>query len=120
MDLNEIMKLDGFVVLGGTLNEEKYAAKILQGLKNQGYTAYGVGKEAKSINDITEEISVIDMCINPVKGLALLKECKKDFKIIVLQPGADSPELINYLDTNNLPYVHSCLLIGLAKYGKGL
>lgn len=116
MDLKEIMEQKIFAVVGDTLNSEKYAYKIKQGLLEHGYTVHSVGKELKSLNDIQEEIDIIDLCINPVKGLALIRECKKNFKCIVIQPGAESEELIAYLNEKNLPYIEGCLLVGLSLY----
>ena len=116
MDLKEIMKQNSFAVLGNTINEEKYAYKIKRGLLDRGYEVYSVGKELESLNDIDGDIDIIDLCTNPIKGLKLLKENKKDFKCIVIQPGASNDELIKYLDDNNLPYIEGCLLVGLKLY----
>ena len=116
MELKEIMEQKVFVVVGNTLDEEKYACKIKKAMIEHGYTVYAVGKELASINDVPEDIDVIDLCIHPVKGLTLMKECKKNFKCIVIQPGAESPELLQYLDEQKLPYIHGCLLVGLREF----
>lgn len=118
MDLKEVMQQNVFAVLGNTLDEEKYAYKIKHGLEEKGYTVYAVGKELQSLNDIPEEIDIIDLCIHPVKGLALLKTCKKPFKMIVVQPGAADEALYAYLDEHKLPYMDGCLLVGLSLYAK--
>ena len=118
MNLKEIMAEKVFAVLGDTLNSKKYAYKIKNGLIDHGYTTYSVGKELQSLNDIDEEIDIIDLCINPVKGLALLQECRKTFKCIVIQPGAESDDLMQYLDENKMPYINGCILVGLSLYSK--
>ena len=118
MDLKEVMEQNVFAVVGNTVNEEKYAYKIKAKLLEHGYKVYGVGKELESINDIPEEIDIIDLCINPALGIEHIKNCKKSYKCIVIQPGAESPELLSYLDSNNLPYIENCLLVGAAKYGR--
>lgn len=118
MDLKEVMQQRDFVVVGDTLNEEKYAYKIKKGLLEHGYHAQAVGKELASINDVQGDIDVIDLCINPVKGLKLIQENKKPFKCIVIQPGAGSDPLKNYLNENNLPYIEGCVLVGLKLYAK--
>lgn len=82
MELKNVMEQKVFVIVGDTVNEEKYAAQIKRQLRLKGYTAYGVGKELKSINDIPGSIDVIDLCINPIKGLKILKECKKFFTFL--------------------------------------
>lgn len=114
MEMKEIMEQKRFAVVGNTLDPEKYAYKIKHAMLDAGYTVYAVGKELPSLNDIEDDIDIIDLCIHPVKGLALMKECKKSFRCIVLQPGAESPELLAYLDEQGLPYIQGCLLKGLA------
>ena len=118
MDLKEIMAQRVFAVAGDTLNEEKYAYKIKHGLLEHGYTVHAVGKELQSFNDIPGDIDIIDLCINPAKGLALIKDCKKPFKCIVIQPGAENEDLLAYLNENALPYIQGCLLVGLSVYAK--
>jgi len=116
MELQEVMRQKVFVVVGDTLTEGKYAYKIKNRLKGCGYTAYGVGKECPSINEVEDDIDIIDLCINPAKGLKLIKECEKPFKCIVIQPGAESAELCAYLAENKLPYIEDCLLVGMSLY----
>lgn len=116
MDLKEIMSKSNFTVVGDTINPDKYAYKIKTGLQDHGYNVYAVGKELKSINDVPDKIEVLDLCINPAKGIKLVKECNKSFDCIVIQPGAESDELIKYLDDNKIPYINSCLLLGMSLY----
>lgn len=116
MELQEIMRQHVFAVVGNTLEPGKYAYRIKQGLMEKGYTVYAVGKELSSLNDVPEEIDVIDLCIHPAKGLELMRECKKTFKCIVLQPGAESEELEAFLREKQMPYINGCVLIGLRMY----
>ena len=116
MDLKEVMGQKSFAVVGDTLNDEKYAYKIKHALLDKGYTVYAVGKELASINEIEGDIDIIDLCINPAKGLKLIRECTKSFKCIVIQPGAESAELITYMQEKKLPYIEGCLLVGLKLY----
>lgn len=118
MELKEVMEQKVFAVVGNTVNEEKYAYKIKNKLTANDYEVYGVGKELKSLNDIDAEIDIIDLCINAALGLNYIKECRKSFKCIVIQPGAEGPELIEYLKSNNLPFIENCLLRGIALYGR--
>ncbi len=111
MELKEIMEQKRFAILGDTLNPEKYACKIKHQMRDAGYTVYCVGKELSSLNDIDGEIDVIDLCIHPMKGLKLLQENKKPFRCIVIQPGADNPELLAWLNDRKIPYIHGCLPI---------
>lgn len=116
MDLKDILSKKTFAVLGDTLNPEKTAFEIKEKMNDNGYTVYPVGKELSSINDIKEDIDVIDLCINPVKGLNLLKEYEKDIKAVVIQPGAGSDEILEFLNERGIPYINGCLLLGLKVY----
>lgn len=116
MDLKEIMNQKTFAVAGNTTDDSTYAYKIKTGLLEKGYKVYAVGKELESFNEIPENIDIIDLCINPVKGLRLISECEIKFKTIVVQPGAGSDELFEYMDSHHIPYVEGCLLVGLSLY----
>ncbi|MFK4785814.1 CoA-binding protein [Fusobacterium sp. MFO224] len=116
MNLKETMKMKNFVVIGDTLNKTKYAYRIKKELLAKGYKVASVGKELESINDVGFDIDVLDLCINPKAGIKLLKENKKEFKNIVIQPGAESREILEYLDEMGLPYIESCILVGLKIY----
>ncbi len=116
MDLKQVMDQRSFVIIGDTLNEEKFAYKIKHTMQEHGYKVQCVGKELSSINDTTGEIDIIDLCARADQSLALLKECKKEFKSIVIQPGASGEELVRYLRENQIPYIDGCLLKGLNQY----
>ena len=116
MELKEIMDLKNIVVVGNTINEDKVAYKIKHQLLEKNYNVQCVGKELKSINDVTFDIDVLDLCINPNLGINLLKENQKDVKIVVIQPGAESEEIFNFLNENNIKYIEACLLLGLSLY----
>lgn len=116
MDLEQIMQQNTFVVAGNTLDPEKYVYRIKDGLIRQGYTVYAVGKELSSINEVPEEIDILDLCIHPAKGIGLLRECRKSVKCVVIQPGAESEEIFQYLKENHIPYIEGCLLVGMRLY----
>lgn len=116
MDLKQVMEYNNIVVVGNTINEDKYAYKIKQALLSKGYNVQSVGKELQSINDVDFDIDVLDLCINPNLGISLLKENKKEVKIVVIQPGAESAEIIQFLQENNIQYIEACLLLGISLY----
>lgn len=116
MELKDVMKQKNFAVVGNTLDEEKFAYKIKTGMNEKGYNVYPVGKELTSINDIDGEIDIVDLCIHPAKGIKLLQECEKPYKAVVIQPGAGSDEITEYLDKEGIDYINNCLLVGLKEY----
>lgn len=116
MELKEIMNYKNFAVIGNTIDSEKYAYKIKENLKYYGYNVYGVHKEYSVIDAIEEEVEVIDLCINPVLGLKYLKETKKDYKVVLIQPGAESEEIKDYLNSINKPFLEGCALVGIRRF----
>lgn len=116
MKLAQVMEQKSFIIVGDTLNEEKYAAKIKRAMLEQGYQVQCVGKELPLPNNVIGEIDVVDLCIRADWGLELLQNCEKPFKSIVIQPGASSEELIQYLQDHQIPYIDGCLLLGLKLY----
>ncbi|MGI6502170.1 MAG: CoA-binding protein [Anaerostipes sp.] len=116
MDLKEVMSKQSFVVIGDTLNKEKYAYKIKEGLKQKGYVVNAMGKEMQSLNDVDGDIDIVDLCTHPTKSLELLQECRKPYQCIVIQPGASNDTLVSYLQQHNIPYLDGCLLVGIKLY----
>ena len=116
MNLREIMNEKTFAVVGNTIVPEKFAYKIKHRLIENGYNVHCVGKELESLNDIEEDIDIVNLCIHPAKGIKLLKEMKKDYKCVLIQPGAESDEIIEFLKENNIDYLEDCVLIGLEEY----
>lgn len=118
MDLIEIMKYQNWVVLGNTVVEEKYAAKIKNKLLEIGKTVACADKELASANDAPFEIDVLDLCVNKHKGIKMLKEMAVPFKVVLIQPGAESDEIFEYLDENKIEYLEGCALVGASLYSK--
>lgn len=113
MKNEEILSKKVFVVVGDTVNTEKYAYKIKQELLLNGYTVYAVGKELPEIDDVPEPIDVLDLCIHPKKGIELLKKAKADIKFVLVQPGAGSEEIYSYLDEKKIEWQDGCILMAL-------
>jgi len=116
MELEQVMRQRSFVIVGDTLNEAKFACRIKHAMIQHGYEVQCVGKELASINDTVGEIDIIDLCIRPEKGLELLRTCEKPYKSVVLQPGAGSDEIRQYLEEHQIPFIDGCLLVGLSRY----
>lgn len=118
MTVDNLMDRKVFTVAGDTLNEDKYAYKIKGALLGAGYKVHCVGKELASLDEIPEEkIEVLDLCINPHKGLKLISECRKKIDAVLIQPGAGSDEIKALLDEKHIPYVEGCALKGLQARG---
>lgn len=119
MDIKELIKINNWVVIGDVGNESKYAYKILNKFKEKGYIVSGVhpkgGNEIyKSLNEVPYKINAIDLCINSKLGLEYLKEAKNlGIENVLIQPGAESEEILNYCKENNLNAIENCALVQL-------
>lgn len=116
MNLQEIMQKKRFVVVGDTRNEEKYAFKIKHALLEHGYQVQCVGKELASLNDVEGPLEIVDLCIHPAKGIRLLEACRKPVEAVLIQPGAESEEILTFLKEKGIPFLEGCALVGLRLY----
>lgn len=116
MNLEEMLKEKNFVVVGNTVNPEKFAYKIKNELLNNGYNVECVGYELNTINESSFDNFILNLCIHPIKGIKLLKENQKNIKAVLIQPGAESEEIDNYLRENKIEFLHGCILVGLRLY----
>lgn len=110
-----------WIVVGSVTNKMKYAYKILFSLKNAGYTVKGVNPRAKedevckSLSEVDYKIDVLDLCINPKVGIGIVKEAKElGIDKVLIQPGAESEEILNYCKENNITAVQGCALVELS------
>lgn len=120
MKAQDLMNYKNWVVVGDVLNSSKYAYKILHKLKDNGYNVSGVNPKAKdgdickSLKEVSYKIEVIDLCINPSLGIEIAKEAKiLGIKYILIQPGAESEEILNFCRDNEIIAIEGCALVEL-------
>lgn len=122
MHLRDFMKMKNWAVIGDVDNTLKYAYQIRNELKEKGYKAYGVhpqgtGFTYRSLKSIPGPIDIVDLCINPRDGLNYAKEIiELGIKYVLIQPGAQSNEVIALLRTNHVEVLEGCALVGLRLY----
>ena len=107
-----------FVVLGNTTDESKYAYKIKKALSDNGYAVTAVPEEKDSLDEVDFDIDLLDFCINPKRGLDLIRNTDKMIAFAVLQPGAGSEEIEKALEEKRIPFVNGCVLRELEKEGR--
>lgn len=122
MKANEFLKYKNWVVVGDVLNRLKYAYKILSSLKEAGFNVVGVNPSVKNeeaykcLSDIPYKIEVLNLCINPDKGIKILQEAL-ELKIdkILIQPGAENSEILDFCSVNGIQAIEGCTLVELRK-----
>lgn len=119
MGIKELINLKNWVVIGDVSNESKYAYKILNKFKEKGYLVSGIhpkGGEGiyKTIKEVPYNIDAIDLCINSKLGIKFIKEAKDlGIKNVLIQPGAESDEILNYCRENSINAIENCALVQL-------
>lgn len=123
MQAQELLNYKNWVVVGDVLNSSKYAYRILSSLKNENFIVEGVnpkdttGGAYNSLKDISYKIDVIDLCINPLTGLNIVKEAKElGLDKVLIQPGAESEDIIDYCNNNGITAIEGCALVELSYY----
>ncbi len=118
----EMLNYKTWAVVGDVLNETKFAYKIFNRLKQEGYNVFPVNPRSqkeevyKSLGEIDEKIDVIDLVIHPKVGLNVVKEAKElGIDKIFIQPGAESEEILAYCRDNQLKFFQGCVLVELNK-----
>lgn len=116
-----LMKPKDWVVVGDVGNPNKYAFRILKSLEQHGYNVKGVNPRAKDeafykdLKSVPYKIEVIDLCINPVEGIRIVKEAKEiGISNILIQPGAGSNEILSFCRENGINALEGCALIELS------
>lgn len=121
MAIKNINSFKNWVVVGDVTNNEKYAYKILNKFKDKDYNVSGVSPKGgnnvyKSLHDVPYNIDSIDLCINPKDGLKFVKEAKElKIKNILIQPGAESDQILKYCKDNDIKAIQGCALVKLGK-----
>jgi len=118
----DFLNYKNWVVIGDVLNSTKYAYRILNALKEHGLNVSGIhpkdesGLVYRSLKEVPYSIEVIDLCINPKYGMEFIKEAKgMGINNILIQPGAESPEIIKFAEENKMSAVEGCALVSLSK-----
>ena len=120
METKELFKFKNWVVIGSTTKKDKYAYKILNALKTSGFNSVGVsptdktGEAFKSLDLVPYKIDCIDLCINPTFGIEHIKKAHElGINKILIQPGAESLEILTYCEENNITAIQDCALVQL-------
>lgn len=109
-------------LVGVSANPEKYGHKIFKDLLASGYNVVGVNPKGETILEQTiipnlEEVSrpteLLLVVVPPEIGITVLTQAKKiGIQNIWLQPGAESKELIQFAQQNNLNLTYNkCFMV---------
>jgi predicted CoA-binding protein len=118
--------LDGpdvtIAVVGATDNPAKYGFAIYRDLKGKGFTVYPVNPNRRSVDgdaafpslrNLPEKPTLINVVVPPTVTLEILQECLDlDWGNIWLQPGAESPQVLSFLQRHGFQYsTKTCIMV---------
>lgn len=109
-------------VVGATDNPSKYGFVIYRDLKRKGYRVYPVNpnraevdgdKAYPSLAELPETPTIVNVVVPPRVTMRILKSCLElGLMNVWLQPGAESPDAIAFLQEHEFNYLaHACIMI---------
>lgn len=124
MTIQEALEKDRiWAVLGATPREEKFGYKLYKRLKNRGYEVYPIHPKAdtidgdkcyRTLSDLPTIPHVVDVVVPEEVGIRAMAECKSlGISTVWLQPGADTPAVIEAAKQNGLEIITDCVLVQL-------
>ncbi len=111
-------------VLGASPKKERYSNKAIHMLRAHGHTVIPVNPAhavieslavAKSLGEVKEPVDTLTVYVSPdhigplIPAIVALRPGR-----VVLNPGAESPELERALDAAKIPYLEACTLVLLS------
>jgi predicted CoA-binding protein len=109
-------------VVGATDSPGKYGGIIYRDLKGLGYRVRAVNPHRTRVDGdecspnlaaLGERPDIIDLVVPPEIGLEVAREAVSlGYENLWLQPGAEGPPLIAFLDEHGVPYMaDSCIMV---------
>jgi predicted CoA-binding protein len=115
-------KNNSIALIGASTNKEKFGYKILVDLDNKGHVVIPInnketeidGKKVfKNVNEISDCPSIINFVVPPNIGFEITKDLvESGYDNFWYQPGAESDEISEYLDSKNKNYIDDkCIMV---------
>ncbi len=111
------------VVLGASANPEKYSYKAVEMLKSYGHTAIPVHPSGKTVagtptfkylTSVTDPVDTLTLYVGPKISSSLFSEIASlQPKRIIMNPGAENPELSKFAADQGIAVVEGCTLVML-------
>jgi len=109
-------------LVGATDNPSKYGHTIYLDLKRKGYTVIPVNPQRTTVDgdeafeklaDLPEPPTIVNFVIPPRFTLHVLKQCLElGLKNVWLQPGAESPEVMEFIQEHGFNYLaNACIMV---------
>ena len=114
------------VVLGASRSREKYGNKAVRAYLSQGYRVYPVNPHATeiegipsvgSLDEISEEkVDLVSVYLHPEQGITMVEGIQLlNPQEVWLNPGSESPELLEKAKGLGLPVIQACSILGVGR-----
>jgi predicted CoA-binding protein len=120
----ELLSEPGIIiaVVGATDNPDKFGHAIYRDLKRKGYRLFPVNPNRDAVDgdraypnlqSLPETPDIVNLVVPPEISLTVALECLLlGIENLWLQPGAESPEVLEYLQENGFNYVAgACIML---------
>lgn len=106
-----------WAVVGASNNHEKFGRRIFDRLKTYGYEVYAINPNEPnglddgspafaSVQELPVVPAVVDVVVPPKFGAKVVDDCvAKGVPAVWFQPGAESPELVEYAKSKGLTVI---------------
>lgn len=109
-------------VVGATDDDSKFGYAIYRDLKRKGFTVYPINLERPtvdgdkaypSLDALPVEPTIVNIVVPPKPALRVLQKCLElGLTNVWLQPGAESPEAMGFLQEHDFNYLAgACIMI---------
>jgi predicted CoA-binding protein len=126
-DIDNMLKLKTWAVVGATNNKEKFGYKIFKVMLEAGIEVYPINtgiseilgqKCYPTLKDLPIKPDAVDIVVPPKVGEQIMRECAElGIQNVWLQPGADAPQVIQVAKELGLTVVDACIMVELRKKG---
>jgi uncharacterized protein len=107
----DLSKIKTIAVVGASNNESKFGNKIVKNLMSRGFEVYPINPREKEIEGLKAFSSIknlpavpdlVDLVVRSEVGLGVVKEAIEiGVKNIWIQPGAESDEIVDLLNSHS-------------------
>jgi predicted CoA-binding protein len=125
--MNDIAKLlhrddTTVAIVGATDDPGKYGSVIYRDLKRKGFDVFAVNPNRdtvdgdpayRSLDALPTAPTIVNIVVPPAATLAVLKKADElGYRNVWVQPGAESPEVMQYLTERDFNYLaNSCIMV---------
>ena len=112
-------------VIGASSNRSKYGNKALRAYAAEGRTVYPINPNEEQIEGLKAYASVLDVpgpidmatfYLPPKWGLAAADDViEKGIPVVYLNPGAESPELVEKLQNAGVEVIQACSIVAIGR-----